>query len=228
MLIVAFCSCGNDSVALIQRLHELGHEGVKVVYSDTGWAAPDWAARVEKVRAWVNGLGFEFIETKTMGFPDLARQKSGFPMPKAGFQFCTMFLKILPALQVLDEIDDLEEAVCCIGVRREESVNRSQHPIWIHESEKHGGRMLWAPLAEVTERERGTPSLSALGSSRCPTAAWNVRPASMPTGRTSAWSPGNASLSSRPWKRNSATRPRANPALCSGPGITWAPKASAR
>jgi hypothetical protein len=36
---VAFVSWGNDSIALVQWLHEHNFEGVTCVFSDTGWAS---------------------------------------------------------------------------------------------------------------------------------------------------------------------------------------------
>ena len=56
---VIFASYGNDSIALIQWAHERGLQGVHVAYSDTGWAAPWWAARVEQAHrypaVWAQG-----------------------------------------------------------------------------------------------------------------------------------------------------------------------------
>ncbi len=59
-----------------------------------------------------------------------------------------------PALEWLDKVDPDREAICVIGVRREESRRRAQFPEWTEESEKHGGRDLWAPLVRVREKER--------------------------------------------------------------------------
>jgi 3'-phosphoadenosine 5'-phosphosulfate sulfotransferase (PAPS reductase)/FAD synthetase len=39
MNFVVFVSYGNDSVALLQHMHEIGAQDVSVLYSDTGWAA---------------------------------------------------------------------------------------------------------------------------------------------------------------------------------------------
>ncbi len=43
-------SCGNDSVALIRWAIESKIKKVVVTYIDTGWAAPNWQERVDKVR----------------------------------------------------------------------------------------------------------------------------------------------------------------------------------
>ena len=43
-----FASYGNDSIALIQWAHERGLPSVHVAYSNTGWAADWWLARVPK------------------------------------------------------------------------------------------------------------------------------------------------------------------------------------
>ena len=48
---VVFASYGNDSIALIQWVYERRLKNVAVVYSDTGWAADWWPARVKKAEA---------------------------------------------------------------------------------------------------------------------------------------------------------------------------------
>lgn len=154
MKYVAFASAGNDSVALVQWLSDQGVKDVTVAYSNTGWGASWWPARIIKFEEWVKSLGYDFVELPSTGMPDLVRMKKGWPMPRAGFQFCTLHLKILPSLEYLDRVDPASEVTCVVGVRREESRNRSQFPEWTEESEKHGGRSLWAPLVRVLEEER--------------------------------------------------------------------------
>lgn len=152
---VIFASFGNDSVALIQWAHEQGLQGVTVAYSNTGWAAKKWAERVRVGRAWVESLGFQFVEIPSMGMYGLVRMKKAWPRGGGGkFQFCTEHLKEGPALAWLDQVDPEKDAICMIGVRREESDNRATHPEWIEESEKHGGRSLHAPLVRHLEAER--------------------------------------------------------------------------
>lgn len=141
---VVSVSGGNDSVAMVQWAYEAGIGGAVVVYCDTGWAAPGWAGRVDLVEAFARALGFEFVRLSGMGFEDLARMKSGFPVH--GSQWCTSWLKGLPFLQWIDEVDQERLAVVMIGKRRCESVDRRGTPEFVEDSEFHGGRRVWHPL----------------------------------------------------------------------------------
>ncbi len=149
---IIFASGGNDSVALVQWGLERGLKNVIVCYSNTGWGSPEWRARIEEFGAYVQKCGFQFVEIKSEGFEDLVRRKKGFPANKP--KFCTYELKILPAKNWLDSVDPDKNAVCLVGVRREESQARSMWPEHVDESENHGGRDLWSPLVRVKEDER--------------------------------------------------------------------------
>lgn len=149
---VIFASYGNDSIALIQWARERGLDGVVVAYSDTEWAAPWWRERVLKGEAWVRSLGFSACRIPSEGLVELVRRKRGWP--RQGMQFCTEELKIRPALRWLELNDPDREATCMVGIRREESRSRSSFPEWTEESDRHGGRSLWAPLVTYTEARR--------------------------------------------------------------------------
>jgi 3'-phosphoadenosine 5'-phosphosulfate sulfotransferase (PAPS reductase)/FAD synthetase len=152
---VIFASYGNDSIALIQWAHEHGLKNVTVAYSDTGWAADYWPARVEKAEAWVRTLGFESVRIISEGMEALVMRKKAWPRGGGGkYQFCTAALKEEPALAWLDKLDPKKEIVCMVGIRREESDNRATFPEWTEESEKHGGRNLHAPLVRHKEADR--------------------------------------------------------------------------
>jgi 3'-phosphoadenosine 5'-phosphosulfate sulfotransferase (PAPS reductase)/FAD synthetase len=154
---VIFASYGNDSVALIQWAHEHSVSDVTVAYSDTGWAAKKWPERVARGEAWAQSLGFSTVQIPSIGMHGLVRAKQAWPRGGGGkFQFCTKALKEDPALAWLAEVDPEGEAVCMIGIRREESANRAQFPEWTEESEKHGGRSLHAPLVRYTQDMRDT------------------------------------------------------------------------
>ena len=151
--VFAFCSYGNDSVALIQYLYENRKIAeIHTVYSDTGWASADWSSRVDAVEAIARAYGFHPVRIPSEGFVPLAIRKKGFP--RNGMQFCTQELKIIPAQRWLDSVDPDREGTCAVGVRREESRARALWPEWTEESDKHGGRPLWAPLVRVTADER--------------------------------------------------------------------------
>lgn len=152
---VIFASYGNDSLALCQFAHEAGLKNVHVAYSDTGWAADFWRERVERAEEWVRSLGFVPHRIKSEGMHELVRRKKAWPRGGGGtFQFCTEALKERPALEWLEQIDPAKEAVCMVGIRREESVNRATFPEYVEESTKHGGRPLHAPLVRHSTAER--------------------------------------------------------------------------
>ena len=150
---VIFASYGNDSIALIQHVHDLGKENVAVLFSDTGWAADWWEERVKEGEKFARDFGFTPFRTKSVGMEALVKKKKGWPMGGGG-AFCTAELKIKPALVWLDEYDPDDEITCIVGIRREESANRATFPEWTDESEKHGGRELWAPLVRYTDTDR--------------------------------------------------------------------------
>lgn len=154
-----FTSCGNDSLALIQWAHENKVSNVTAIYNNTGWSAPWWPERVSIAKEWVESLGFKFVETKGIGMEELVYNKKAWPRGGGGkFQFCTKFLKELPTIQWLDENDPDCEGVCMVGIRREEGESsksaRLTMPEWTEESERHGGRALWAPLVRHRTEDR--------------------------------------------------------------------------
>jgi hypothetical protein len=149
---VIFCSYGNDSIALLQWAHENDLQGVAVVFTDTGWMADGWAARVERAEEWVRAIQFTPYRTKSIGFRQLAHEKSGFPTQQ--FQWCSYRLKILPGIQWLNQHDPEARAICLIGVRREESDERKNFPEYLPNSPNHGGRFMLAPFVGWTEEQR--------------------------------------------------------------------------
>lgn len=152
---VLFASYGNDSVALIQFAKEAGWDDVTVLHTDTGWAAPGWVPRVLQAEEWVRSLGFKAARTTGETMEQLVIRKKAWPRGGGGkYQFCTEALKEAPALAWLAEHDPEGDAICCTGVRREESANRTHAPEWVHDSPKHGGRDLHQPLVRHTEAMR--------------------------------------------------------------------------
>ena len=147
MQYVMFTSYGNDSIALMQWAHERGLRDVHTAYSDTGWAAPWWPARVEQAEAWARSLGFTPHRIASEGMEALVARKKAWPRGGGGkYQFCTEALKEEPARAWLALNDQAGDATCMTGVRREESENRRDAPEWVTASEDHGWRELWQPL----------------------------------------------------------------------------------
>jgi len=149
---VIFASGGNDSIALVQKALHKRLFRVAVAYSNTGWASPEWPARIEKFKTWVEDMGYQFHEIPSEGMEALVERKKGFPANRP--KFCTYELKIAPAKAWLDTVDPKREAICMVGVRREESAARREWPEFVEDSDNHGGRTLWSPLVKVTEAER--------------------------------------------------------------------------
>lgn len=108
------CSCGNDSIALIQFMHENKYS-FGVVYNDTGWSREDWPARVKEVSGWCFERGIQFFITKSEGMEALVRRKKGWPMPASAMQFCTEELKEKPTSELLQKLDYTEVRVSVRG-----------------------------------------------------------------------------------------------------------------
>lgn len=151
--LVVFSSFGNDSVALIRWLYELGFKNVIVVYSNTGWGSPEWPDRVKAGFELCRNYNFKFVEIPSIGMKEMVRLKKGFP-PNGPMQFCTEELKIFPAMIWLQAYDPDKKCVCVNGVRREESQNRKDYPILLKNSPDHQYRRRYAPLAEYDEAMR--------------------------------------------------------------------------
>jgi 3'-phosphoadenosine 5'-phosphosulfate sulfotransferase (PAPS reductase)/FAD synthetase len=148
-----FTSYGNDSIGLIQELHERGMADVSCIFSDTGWAAPWWLDRVEAGESLAKSYGFSCYRTESEGMVELVKRKRGWPQGGAA-AFCTAELKIKPGLKLLDALDPDFEGTCVTGVRRQESRNRRSALEWMASSERHGGRELWQPLVRHTAEQR--------------------------------------------------------------------------
>lgn len=151
--LVVFASFGNDSIALIQWVFEEGFQDVTVIYNNTGWASKAWPERVLAGFSLCADYGFDYAELPSIGMKDLVRWKKGWP-PNGPMQFCTNELKIVPSQIWLIENDPEKEMVCLTGVRREESANRKDIPVYLRHSPDHGNRPRWAPLALFGESER--------------------------------------------------------------------------
>lgn len=145
-------SAGNDSVALIQWSIERNLPQRHVVFCHTGWLAPGWIQRVERVHAWAEAAGCQTHIVRSIGMQTLVRDRKGFP--GNGQQFCTAHLKGVPFLGWIDQVDPEYKATVLIGKRREESAARADTPEFIEGSEYHNGRQVWPPLFLHTEQMR--------------------------------------------------------------------------
>lgn len=140
------CSYGNDSIALIQFMHERRLQGrIVVLYNDTSWATSWWPARVAKGESLAKSYGFVPCQTVSKGMERLVLERKCWP--RRTMQFCTEELKIEPTMSWLAQHDPDGKAVMVCGVRREESAERRNWPEWVDSSPKNEGRADWSPLA---------------------------------------------------------------------------------
>jgi len=150
---IARCSYGNDSIAMLQLMHEYGLKDVSVVYSDTGWSSDAWAARVTVGEAWVRSMGWEAVRLASIGFEASVLNHTVAGMfPTRLVKFCTQELKVRPFLKWVTENDPDHRALVCVGVRRAESAARSGHPAFM--PEKDNGRHVWHPLIDFSDADR--------------------------------------------------------------------------
>lgn len=151
--IIAFTSWGNDSTALLQWLIDnRPDDDITALYSNTGWADDAWQDRVDRLSAWAESHRITCATTQSEGMPALARRKKSWPSNQ--FQFCTLELKILPAMAWLAKHDPEVKAICAVGVRRCESERRKNYPSIEYQSANHGGRDVHAFLADHTDAQR--------------------------------------------------------------------------
>lgn len=155
---VVKCSYGNDSIALLQWLHEyeskFGKLGkVVVLYNDTGWAAKWWGARVENAETkLVKPYGFIPARTKAKEWKRLLHEHNAWPDKLR--RFCTEDQKIVPTMHWLCEHDPEGKTILICGVRREESEERAMWPEWVSSDSTNEGRSQWSPLVYLNEAQR--------------------------------------------------------------------------
>lgn len=149
---VCFVSCGNDSCALIQWMKDHGQKNVVAVYSETGWAAPWWEDRVKLFASKCQQYGYDFVRIQSEGMVNLIKRKKCWPWNRD--KFCTTHLKIEPAQRWLHENDPYGQFTCCVGVRRDESKERTNWPLYAQCSEPHLDRPLFSPLVDYDIGER--------------------------------------------------------------------------
>lgn len=143
---------GNHSLAVMQYLLDADCSNLHFVYIDTGWAASSWSKRVEAGVAYAmkNGVHVHPLQAEH-GFEQLVLERQQFPSPK--FQWCASFLKALPILAFLDDVDPASEGVIVTGKRRIDSRRYALLQEFELNSELYQGRTLWNPLWAFDEPE---------------------------------------------------------------------------
>jgi hypothetical protein len=155
---VVKCSYGNDSIALLQYLHEyelrfkpLGK--VVVLYNNTGWAAKWWAGRVENAENnLVKKYGFIPAQTNVHDWEKMLFKHNAWPDKLR--RFCTQEGKIFPTMHWLSQHDPDGLVTLVCGVRREESEDRALWPEYVASDVTNEGRPQWSPLVFHTKAQR--------------------------------------------------------------------------
>lgn len=153
MTIVIRANYGDESIALIQWLHENPQKNrtVMVCYIDTGWASAEWPKRVLEAEQLAKRYGFTPIRIQSpITFEDLIIQRGDFPSPK--FQWCAGFLKGVPFIDWLDKQDPKGEYI--IAMAKRQAAYRVTILPQIEACEHHGDRTVWHPMLEVSHQAR--------------------------------------------------------------------------
>jgi hypothetical protein len=152
-LLVIFGHFADNTIALMQWAHQQNINNIVVANVDTGWAAPEWQARVEIAQNFARSLGFKAVTLKAKAsFSEMVLDRQQFPSQK--FQWCAGFLKGLCLLEWLDEVDAFCEATMMLGSRRDDSRARQLLSEFIDSSEHYGERKVWYPLFDHSNVQR--------------------------------------------------------------------------
>lgn len=148
-----FGNYGNNTIALLQWIKDNNLNPVTVVNVDTGWGAASWQERVMQGQELAKRYEFAVITlTPSHKFEDLVRDRHSFPNMK--YQWCPTFLKALPFLTWLDEVDPTCEGIIVLGSRRVDFKTRQNLPEFIEESEHYNQRTVWYPLFQYSTELR--------------------------------------------------------------------------
>ena len=142
----------NNSLALIQWAHEQGLDDVRVVYTDTGWAAAGWLDFVAECEAWVERLGFAAVHLQALTpFDEVMEMKGGFPSRQ--HQWCALHLKGIPFLKWIEEADP-DGAATVLLAKTVVDTNYQDIPEFIESCEYNGERRVWQPLYACDRAQR--------------------------------------------------------------------------
>ena len=143
---------GNHSIAALQYLLEQSIAPIYFLYVDTGWAETDWEERVEAGKAFAEQHQVHFVKLQPpKNFEELVLDRKQFPSPK--FQWCVSFLKALPIIDYLDEIDPGAEATIVSGKRKIDGRRFRLLEEFPDDDAYFDGRRLWNPLVEMQQNE---------------------------------------------------------------------------
>ncbi|MFQ5647582.1 MAG: phosphoadenosine phosphosulfate reductase family protein [bacterium] len=140
-------SGGKDSTAALIYLIKERRLPLFVVFCDTFNESPETYRYVDYISGLLEEWGYPPV-IKLAGqysFYDLAKKKQRFPSIKA--RFCTGMLKIVPKIRWIQEQNFETDPVITLGIRRDESVNRSKRHEWEFSCQVYD-ELLWNPLVD--------------------------------------------------------------------------------
>jgi 3'-phosphoadenosine 5'-phosphosulfate sulfotransferase (PAPS reductase)/FAD synthetase len=143
-------SGGKDSAAMSLYLTELGIEHERV-FMDTGWEAQETYDYIHGELKTKLGPITTIKNTRYEGLADLVLKKGMFPSTQR--RFCTEELKMKPLYAYMNHVVDTsgEDWVNSVGIRRDESKNRSMLGEW--EWSEGLDAEVWRPLIDWTEQQ---------------------------------------------------------------------------
>lgn len=143
---------GNHSLAVMQALIEREQSELHFMHVDTGWAAASWLEHVANCVDYARSQGVIVHSLKSqVDFVEMVRDRQQFPSPK--FQWCASFLKALPILSQLDDLDPSCEAMIVSGKRRADSRRYIDLEEFETDEELYQGRTLWYPLWQASNNQ---------------------------------------------------------------------------
>lgn len=150
---IIIANFGNDSIALIEWVKQQSLRDVYVVSVDTGWSAKEWDRRVLHADKYLTQHAMTHVRlTSEYSFSKLVRERKNFPSIK--FHWCASFLKGLPILEWLDQVDPDLNAMVLLAKRREQAPALQNLQAFELESHSYGGRKVGYPLYQHTLAQR--------------------------------------------------------------------------
>ncbi len=150
---VVIANFGNDSIALIEWVKQQHLQDVFVLSVDTGWGTEDWQQRVVLVDHYISSCAMTHVRlTSEYDFSKLVLERNNFPSIK--FHWCASFLKGLPILDWLDQVDPDLKATVLLAKRREQAPSLHNLQEFEPESHSYGSRKVWHPLYQHTLAQR--------------------------------------------------------------------------
>lgn len=150
---VIIANFGNDSIALLEWARQQRLPEVFVLSVDTGWGAEIWAQRVALIDQYITSHDMTHVRLMPeYNFSRLVQERHNFPSIK--FHWCASFLKGLPILDWLDQVDPDLEATVLLAKRQEQAPALHKLQEFELESHSYGDRKVWYPLYQHTLSQR--------------------------------------------------------------------------